>query len=50
MGIVLLLLLLALVTGGMGLFVAGLKWVLIISLVLLLVGAVTGYRSGRRAI
>lgn len=47
MGIVLLLLLLALVTGGVGLLVTGLKWVLIISLVLLLAGAVAGYRGGR---
>ena len=47
MGLVLVLLLLALIFGGVGLFVEGLKWVLIIALVLLIVGAFTGYR-GRR--
>lgn len=36
MGIVLLLLLLALVIGGVGLFVASLKWLLIIAAVLLI--------------
>jgi hypothetical protein len=49
MGLVLLLLLLALLFGGLGLFVEGLKWLLIIALVLLLVGAFTGYR-GRRVV
>ena len=49
MGVVLLLLLLALLFGGLGLFVEGLKWALIISLVLLVVGAVTGAR-GRRTV
>lgn len=47
MGIVVILLILALLFGGIGLFVEGLKWVLIIALVLLLVSAFTGYR-GRR--
>lgn len=47
MGVVVLLLLLALLFGGIGLFVEGLKWALIIALVLLIVGAVTGFRSGR---
>jgi hypothetical protein len=47
MGVVLLLLLLALVFGGVGLFVEGLKWALIVALVLVLISAVTGYR-GRR--
>jgi hypothetical protein len=37
--------LLALLLGGVGLAVSALKWLLIIALVLLLVGAVTGYRS-----
>lgn len=45
MGLVLLLLLLALVFGGAGLFVEGLKWLLIIALVLLIAGAFTGYRG-----
>ena len=49
MGLVLLLLLLALLFGGVGLFVEGLKWALVVALVLLLVGALTGYR-GRRVI
>ncbi len=49
MGLVLLLLLLALLFGGLGLFVEGLKWALIIALVLLVVGALSGYR-GRRVI
>jgi len=47
MGLVLLLLVLALLFGGVGLFVAGLKWLLIIALVLLLVGALTGSRVSR---
>lgn len=46
MGIVVLLLILALVFGGIGLFVEALWWLLIIALVLLVVGAVTGYRGG----
>jgi hypothetical protein len=43
MALVVLLLLLALLLGGVGLFVEGLKWVLIIALILLIVGAITGY-------
>jgi hypothetical protein len=35
--------------GGLGLFLEGLKWALVIALVLLVVGAVTGYR-GRRVL
>ena len=49
MGVVLLLLLLALVFGGVGLFVEGLKWALIIALALVIVGALSGYR-GRRGV
>lgn len=49
MGTVLLLLLLALLFGGIGLFVEGLKWALIIALALVIVGALTGYR-GRRVV
>lgn len=49
MGLVLVLLLLALLFGGLGLFVEGLKWALIIALILLVVGAVTGAR-GRRTV
>ena len=49
MGLVVLLLVLALLFGGLGLFVEGLKWVLIIALVLLVIGAFTGYRGRARA-
>lgn len=45
MGLVVLLLILALLFGGLGLFVEGLKWALIIALVLVVVGAFTGYRG-----
>ena len=48
MGLVLLLLLLALLFGGLGLFVEGLKWLLIIAVVLLVVGLFTGYSSRSR--
>ncbi len=48
MGLVVLLLLLALLVGGAGLFFEGLKWLLIIALVLLVVGAVSGSRLGGR--
>jgi len=47
MGLVILLVVLALLFGGAGLALEGLKWLLIIALVLLVVGAFTGYR-GRR--
>jgi len=45
MGLVALLLILALVFGGVGLFVAGLKWLLIIALVLLVASFFTGFRG-----
>lgn len=45
MGLVLLLLLLALLFGGIGLAVEGLKWLLIIALVLLVVSFFTGFRG-----
>jgi hypothetical protein len=48
MGLVILLLLLALLLGGVGLFVEALRWVLIIAVVLLIVGIFTGWR-GRSA-
>ena len=48
MGLVIVLLILALIFGGAGLFVEGLKWLLIIALVLLIVGAFTGYRGRGR--
>lgn len=49
MGVVVLLLLLALLFGGLGLFIEGLKWALIIALVLVIAGALSGYR-GRRVV
>lgn len=45
MGLVLVLLVLALLFGGVGLFATGLKWLLIIALVLLIASLFTGYRS-----
>jgi hypothetical protein len=45
----LLILILALLLGGVGLFVEALRWVLIIAVVLLLISAFTGYR-GRRVV
>jgi hypothetical protein len=45
MGPVVLLLILALVFGGMGLFVEGLKWLLIIALVFFVASFFTGYRG-----
>lgn len=45
MGLVFLLLILALVFGGFGLFVEGLFWLLIIAGILLLAGLFTGYRT-----
>lgn len=44
MALVLVLILLALLLGGVGLAVEGLKWLLIIALVLLVIGALTGRR------
>jgi hypothetical protein len=49
MGAVVVLLLLALLFGGVGLFVAGLKWALIVALVLVVLSAFTGFR-GRSSI
>ncbi|MBW3555768.1 MAG: hypothetical protein KY454_02400 [Actinobacteria bacterium] len=48
MGVVVVLVLLAILFGGLGLLVEGLKWVLIIALVLLIAGAVTGSRVRSR--
>lgn len=48
MGIVIALLLLALIFGGIGLLVEGLFWLLIIALVLVVVGAVFGFRGRGR--
>ncbi len=50
MGVALVVLLLALLLGGVGLFVEALRWLLIIALVLLVVGALSGLmgRAGTR--
>ena len=48
MGLVVLILILALLFGGAGLFIEGLKWLLIIAVVLFIVSAITGFR-GRSA-
>jgi hypothetical protein len=45
MGLVVLLLILALLFGGVGLFAEGLKWLLVIALVLLVASFFTGYRG-----
>ena len=45
MGAVVALLVLAVLFGGLGPFVEGLTWALAIALVLLVVGAATGYRG-----
>lgn len=47
MALVVFLLLLALLFGGAGLFVASLKWALIVALVLVIASAVTGTRYNR---
>lgn len=49
MGLAILLLILALIAGGVGIFVEALRWVLIIALVLLIVSAVTGARGRSHA-
>jgi len=43
MWLVLLLLLLALVLGGVGLFVEALRWILIIALILLVLSIISGF-------
>lgn len=45
MGIVIILIILALIFGGIGFLVEGLFWLLVISLILLVVGAVLGARA-----
>ncbi|HSL95469.1 MAG TPA: hypothetical protein VLA35_06095 [Thermoleophilia bacterium] len=49
MWLVILLLILALIFGGVGLFVEALRWVLIIALILLLLSFVFGFMSRRGA-
>ena len=48
MWLMVVLLILALVLGGVGLFVEALRWVLIIALILLVVSIVTGFLGRRR--
>jgi hypothetical protein len=48
MGLAVLILVIALIAGGVGLFVEALRWVLIIALVLFVVGAFAGYRGRSR--
>ncbi len=50
MGLVIALVLLALILGGVGLAVEALQWLLIIALILLVVGAVAGFRGRGRAV
>lgn len=49
MGIVIVLLVLALLVGGVGLLATGLKWLLIIALVLVVASLLAGTGSRRRA-
>jgi hypothetical protein len=49
MGLVIALIVLAVIFGAVGLFVAALKWLLIIAVVLLIVGVARGVISGRSA-
>jgi hypothetical protein len=48
MGLAVLILVLALVLGGVGLFVEALRWVIIIAAVLLLAGLVAGWMGRAR--
>jgi len=51
MGVALLIIVLALLAGGVGLAVEALRWMLIIGIVLLLLGAFSGWRSyGSRSV
>lgn len=50
MGWVVLLLVLALMFGGVGLFVEGLKWALVIALALFIAGGLAGYRGRGRPV
>jgi hypothetical protein len=47
MGIVIVLIVLALIFGGLGFLIEGLLWLLVIAVVLLVVGAVAGSRVRR---
>ncbi len=48
MAVVIVLLVLALLIGGVGLFVTGLKWLLIVALVLLAISLISGSRARAR--
>lgn len=49
MGLMVLLLILALLLGGVGLFVEALRWLLIIAVIVAIVGIVAGRGRGRAA-
>jgi hypothetical protein len=49
MGLVIVLLVLALILGGVGLFVEGLKWALIVALILLVLSAFSGFSTRSRS-
>jgi hypothetical protein len=49
MGLIVVLLILALLIGGVGLFVTGLKWLLIVALVLVAISLISGILNGRRS-
>jgi hypothetical membrane protein len=48
MGLVIVLIILALLFGGVGLFVEALRWLLIIAVILFIVSAITGARGRGR--
>jgi hypothetical protein len=48
MGLVILLIILALILGGVGLVVEALRWFLIIALILIVIGALMGFRTRGR--
>jgi hypothetical protein len=50
MTVVAVLLILALLVGGLGLFITGLKWLLIIALILFVASFFTGYRGRTRGV
>lgn len=50
MGLALLLIVLALIIGGLGLFISAVKWLLIIAAVLFVAGALTGWARRKAAV
>ncbi|HUG83175.1 MAG TPA: hypothetical protein VMM13_01355 [Euzebya sp.] len=49
MGLVILLIVLAVIFGGVGLLIEGLQWALIIALILLVAGAISGFMGRGRS-